>query len=61
MKKDPKDFKYESRDVEWLVPVYRTRINPDKPREYGELEVVGLASISNPSEPLEEIYFVSPS
>jgi len=59
MKNEPNDFSYEISDVEWLVPVYRTRTNPDKPGEYGEMEVVGLASISNPSEPLEGIYFVS--
>lgn len=59
MKQDMKKVRYETADAEWLVPVYRTRTNPDKPGEYGEMEVVGLARISNPSEPLEGIYFVS--
>ena len=59
MDKELKNIKYEMPEEIWLVPVYRTRTNPDKPGEYGEMEVVGLASISNPSEPLEGIYFVS--
>jgi len=60
-KADAETFQYKSIDAEWLVPVYRSMPDPEKPGYYSPLEVVGLASISNPSEPLEHIFFVSNS
>ncbi len=61
METDPKEVRYETRDGDMLVPVYRNQPDPGKPGHYSPLEVVGLASISNPSEPLEHIFFVSNS
>ena len=42
-----------------LVPVYRSQPDPENPENYPPREVVGLASISNPLEPLEKVFFVS--
>jgi len=61
MQKDIKDFRYETPEEKWLVPVYRSQPEPEKPGYYRPLEVVALASISNPSELLEHIFFVSHS
>lgn len=61
MKEQKRKFKYEMPEEKWLVPVYRSKPDPEKPGHYPPLEVVGLASISNPSEPLEHILFVSNS
>ena len=58
---DAEAFQYKSTDAEWLVPVYRSQPDPEKPGHYPPLEVVGLASLSNPSEPLKRIFFVSNS
>jgi len=59
MKEDKNVFVYETPEEKWLVPVYRSQPDPEKPGHYPPPEVVGLASISNPSEPLEHIFFVS--
>lgn len=61
MKQNPKEVRYETMHAEWLVPVYRSKPDPDNPQNYPPLEVTGLASISNPSKPLEHIFFVSNS
>jgi|GEM_PF-1872995 len=61
MKKDPKKPKYEMKEEKWLVPVYRSEPGPEKPGHYPSLGAVGLAALSNPSEPLEHIFFVSNS
>jgi len=61
MKEDKKVFVYEMLEEKWLVPVYRSQPDPEKPGHYPPLEVINLASISNPSEPLEHIFFVSNS
>jgi len=58
---EPKEKPYPPIQEEWLVPVYRSEPDPENPGNYPPLEVVGLASISNPSEPLERIFFVSHS
>jgi len=60
-KEEMKDFGYETLEEKWLVPVYRSQPDPEKPGHYLPLEVVGLANLSNPSEPLERIFFVSNS
>ncbi len=56
---EPKVTHYPPMKEEWLVPVYRSEPDLDNPQNYSPLEVVGQASISNPSEPLEHILFVS--
>ena len=61
MEKELKNIKYEMPEEIWLVPVYRSQPAPENPGYYRPLEVVALASISNPSEPLEHIFFVSHS
>jgi len=61
MKKGKKVFGYETPEEKWLVPVYRSEPAPENPGNYPPLEVLGLASLSNPLEPLEHIFFVSHS
>ena len=58
---EPKEKPYPPMEEAILVPVYRSQPDPENPGHYPPLEVVGLASISNPSEPLELIFFVSHS
>jgi len=57
----PKEKSYPPLEEAILVPVYRSDPDPEKPGHYPPLEVVGLASLSNPSEPLKRIFFVSNS
>jgi len=56
---EPKEKPYKPIEEAILVPVYRSQPDPENPQNYPPLEVVGLASFSNPSEPLERIFFVS--
>jgi len=55
----PKEKPYPPMEEVLLVPVYRSEPDPENPENYPPLEVVGLASISNPLEPLEKVFFVS--
>jgi len=61
MKKEKKVFGYKTQEEKWLVPVYWSEPEQENPGHYPLLEVIGLASISNPLEPLQHIYFVSHS
>jgi len=61
MKQEKNVFRYETPEEKWLVPVYRSKPDPENPENYPPPEVVGLANITNPSEPLEHILFVSNS